>query len=57
MHYLVDFLLRVCEECREVAESVTVEHHLGLFICASDYVPNSPQGSGLDAERQCVELL
>lgn len=51
MYYLVDFLLRVREECREVAESVAVEHHLGLFICASHYVPNSPQGSSLGVER------
>ena len=49
-HYLVDFLFRVCEECREVAESITVEHHLGLFICASHYVPNSSQGSSLEVE-------
>lgn len=50
-HYLVDFLLWVCEEGGEVAESFTVEHHLGLFICSSYYVPNSPQGSSLDVEQ------
>lgn len=52
MYYLVDFLLRVCEEGREVAESITVEHHLSLFICASHNVPNSPQSSSLDVERE-----
>lgn len=51
MYYLVDFLFWVCEECREVAESVTVEHNLGLFISAGHYVPNSPQSSSLDVER------
>lgn len=48
MYHLVDFLLWMSEEGREVAQGVTVEHHLGLFICASHYVPNSPQGSSLD---------
>lgn len=52
LHYLVDFLLCVCEKCCEVAESITVEHHLGLFIRASHYVPNSPEGSGLDARKK-----
>lgn len=51
--YLVDFLFRMCEQCREVAESIAVEHHLGLFIGASDYVSNSPQSSSLVVEREC----
>lgn len=53
MYNLVDFLLWMSEEGREVAEGVTVEHHLGLFISASHYVPNSPQGSSLEVERKC----
>lgn len=50
--YLVDLLFRMCEQCREVAESIAVEHHLGLFICAGDYVPNSPQSGSLVVERE-----
>lgn len=50
--YLVDFLLRVCEERREVAEGVEVEHHLGLFIRARHNVADSPQSSGLDARAE-----
>lgn len=52
--YLVDFLLWVGEERREMAEGVTVEHHLGLFVCAGHNVPNSPQGSSLHVERKRV---
>ena len=55
--YLVDFLLRVCEEGGEVAEGVTVEHHLRLFICASHYVPHGPQGSSLDVEGECILFI
>lgn len=51
MHHLVDFLLWVSEQGGEVAEGVTVEHHLGLFVCPGHYVPNSPQGSSLDVKR------
>lgn len=50
MCYLVDFLLGVCEQGREVAEGVTVEHHLGLFVCTSHYVAHCSQSSGLDRE-------
>lgn len=35
-----------------MAESIAVEHHLGLFIRASHDVPNSPEGSGLDAHKK-----
>lgn len=31
-----------------MAESITVEHHLGLLVCPGHYVPNGPEGSGLD---------
>lgn len=48
LSYLVDFLLRVREECREVAEGVEVEHHLGLFVCARHNVADSPQSSSLN---------
>lgn len=47
MDYLVNFLLGVSEEGREVAQGVTVKNHLGLFISTSHYVPNSSQGSSL----------
>ena len=57
MYYLVDFLLWVSEEGREVAEGVAVEYHLGLFICASHYVPNSPQGCSLGVDRKCEIVL
>lgn len=51
-NYLVDFLLWVCEQCREVAQSITVEHHLCLFICTSYYIPNSPEGSSLGVQGE-----
>lgn len=50
--YLVDFLLRVCEERREVAEGVEVEHHLGLFIRACHNVADGPQSCGLNARAE-----
>jgi len=55
--YLVDFLLRVGEERWEVAEGVTVEHYLRLFICAGHDIPNGPQGSSLNEEGKCKTVL
>lgn len=56
-NYLVDFLLWVCEECREVAQSITIEHHLCLFICTSYYIPNSPQGSSLSVQGEHKKFI
>lgn len=40
-----------------MAEGIAVEHHLGLFVCAGHYVPNSPEGSSLDVEKEHKYIL
>lgn len=50
--HLVDFLFWVCEERREVAQGVEVEHHLGLFVRARHNVANGPQSSSLNARAE-----
>lgn len=56
--YLVDFFLGVCEQGREVAQGITVQHHLGLFICAGHNVPHCTQCCSLKkAKRQPYETL
>lgn len=49
--YLVDFFLGVCEQGREVAQGVTVQHHLCLFVCASHNVPHCTQCCSLEKQK------
>ncbi len=53
--YLVDLLFGVCEESWEVTQSVTVEHHLSLFIRAGHNIPHRSQSCRLHSLKNITE--